>query len=67
MRRSQSRNAPTPAGRTNCSRFAAWGHALAGVFDQSTLPMQIETLCPPKPSEFDIALRTFNGRAEPGT
>lgn len=52
---------------TNCSRFAATEHARARGFDQSTLPMQIETLWPPKPSEFDSALRTFNGRAAPGT
>lgn len=67
MRRSQGRNAPTPAGLTNCSRFAATEHARPRGFDQSTLPMQIDTLWPPKPKEFDSALRTFNGRAAPGT
>ena len=34
---------------------------------QSSLPTQIETLWPPKPSEFERAFRTTSSRAAPGT
>jgi len=51
------------------------GGALAGTANgagapaglQSSWPMQIETLWPPKPSEFDRALRILRSRASPGT